>query len=101
MLDKFQQMMNKCTTEQFWAVVAITGMNGFVIAYHEHFVKAMPPGVVVIPIVIATIYGVYFVLHRHISYYDHKQEQAEFFKEDSTVPDLIKTAQIDGRFPRC
>lgn len=85
-----QQKMDKCTTEQFWAVAVITGLNGFLISQNSVIKSAIPGLAIVIAVTILTGYGIFYVIHRHESYYSFRSEQVEFLKDEIDIPPSLK-----------
>jgi len=64
----YQARMDKCTTEQFWVVVLLGSMNAFIIVQREVLRQAIGVPALVFVVACATIYGVAFVISRHIIY---------------------------------
>ncbi|UCC81250.1 MAG: hypothetical protein JSW64_07810 [Candidatus Zixiibacteriota bacterium] len=85
-----QQKMDKCTTEQFWATGAITGLNAFLISQTAPITALISNWAVVVASLFLALYGIYFVIHRHISYFVLHKELAELLKDEPIVPASIK-----------
>jgi hypothetical protein len=85
-----QQRMDKCTTEQFWAVATLTGMSAFLITQARVLSAILHPRYLLLMVTIATAYGTYFVIHRHQAYYFFQSLQADMIREDDNVPDYLK-----------
>ena len=86
-----QQWADKCTTEQFWAVATLTGMNAFVITQKKDLLAASPTWAIIVVITILTIYGTYYVIHRHASYFFFRAELAKLLEGEADAPDFLKT----------
>ena len=90
MVNLLQQWADKCTTEQFWAVAALTGMNAFVIAQKKDLLDASPAWGIIAVVAILTIYGTWYVVHRHISYQFFRVELAKLLHDETEVPTFLK-----------
>ncbi|OIP27287.1 MAG: hypothetical protein CO103_07510 [Chloroflexi bacterium CG_4_9_14_3_um_filter_45_9] len=86
-----QQRMDKQTSEQFWAVTALTGMNAFVMSQQEKIIAVLPSWAVFRAITFATGYGVYYLIDRHKRYYFYRAELANLLQDEQDVPDFLKT----------
>jgi len=76
LINFFQTRMDKCTTEQFWVTGAITGMAAVLISESsEAPLESYGPIVVIVQIFLA-ICGIYFVIHRHRSFYKLEEKRA-------------------------
>ncbi len=90
LLGLLQQRADKCTTEQFWAVATLSGMNAFVIAQKKDLLTALPAWAVILIITVPTIYGTYYVIHRHTSYYVYRAALAKLLQNEADAPAFLK-----------
>jgi hypothetical protein len=88
-----QQRMDKCTTEQFWAVASLTAADGFVIQSDK-----VSSGIALVAITIDTIYGVFFIFDRHFAFYRNRKLMGSLFKDERDAPDFLKTEPNPFRF---
>ena len=98
-VNVLQQRMNKCTSEQFWAVATLTGFNAFIISQKEDILAALPSWGVLVAVGLATAWGVYYIIHRHIGYYFLCGELAELLKNEPGIPAFLKTCPNKWRGP--
>ncbi|MCH7539653.1 MAG: hypothetical protein IH999_04535 [Proteobacteria bacterium] len=89
-----QQRMDKCTTEQFWAVGILTALNGVLILQHEDLVSSLPAVVIAAASTIATLYGAVFIVHRHKAYYSISGEQAALLQDSTEAPEFLRTVRL-------
>jgi len=91
--------MDKCTTEQFWAVTTLTGLDLSIISEKRNIIRVLqstsiigvPPNWFILSIVTAaTIYSAIFIVHRHISYYRHRADLTKLLQGEKDVPDFLK-----------
>ncbi|MHC4298822.1 MAG: hypothetical protein ACYS7Y_16210 [Planctomycetota bacterium] len=85
-----QQRMDKCTSEQFWIVAAITGMDAFLLSQRSTITAYINTVAILAVLAIVTVYGVLFVVHRHKAYYDNRDLMQTLLKNESDVPDSMK-----------
>jgi len=99
MVTLLQQRMDKCTTEQFWAVTTLTGLNLFIISEKRNIVRVLqktsiigvlPNWFILSIVTVATFYGAYFIIQRHISYYQYRADLAKLLQGEKDVPDFLK-----------
>lgn len=86
-----QQWMDKCTSEQFWAVATLTGFNAFIISQKEDILAALPSWGVLVAVGLATAWGLYYIIHRHVAYYFLRGELVELLKNEHGIPVFLKT----------
>jgi hypothetical protein len=91
LIGLLQRRMDKCTTEQFWAVAAVTGLGAFAVLNHGRIVAVYPKGLALATIAFFTLYSVAFIWSRHWHYYDHARELAIQLRGHAGVPDYIAT----------
>jgi hypothetical protein len=82
--------MDKCTSEQFWIVAAITGMDAFLLSQRSTITAYINTVAILAVLAIVTVYGVLFVVHRHKAYYDNRDLMQTLLKNESDVPDSMK-----------
>lgn len=86
-----QSRMDKCTNEQFWATGAITGLYAFLLTQSSTISKDIPNWAVLGTCVGVAAYGIYFVIHRHISFYELLASLAKLLNDEPTAPSSLKT----------
>lgn len=85
-----QTRMDKCTTEQFWAVAAVTALNAYLLS-EKHTISSSFPVWAVLGIVIAVAgYAIYFVVNRHIAYVTLGNGLADLLAEDESLPAFLR-----------
>ena len=85
-----QQRMDKCTSEQFWAVGAITAFNGVLVTQARAVASTSLRWVLVGAVVMATAYAVYYIINRHKSYYLNRGALAELLQDAEQCPEFLK-----------
>ena len=89
LINLIQNRMDKCTTEQFWATGAITGMAAVLITKSLNVPLKSYGWIVSIVHFLLACYGCYFVIHRHLRYYELQGELAKLLKDEDISP-LLK-----------
>lgn len=84
-----QIRMDKCTTEQFWVVATLSGMHALAITQKKDLGN-INPWVIIATIVLATGYGLYFIVTRHLAYYRYRAQQVELFQNEPGIPAGMK-----------
>jgi hypothetical protein len=80
-LANLQARMDKCTNEQFWVVTTILAINA--VFLNSDFIDKIEGGkgwLVITLLLWISIYGVWFVIKRHHSYYLYRGEFATIVK---------------------
>lgn len=95
-----QQRMDKCTSEQFWAVALLTGIHAFIISQRENLAATFPDWIIISVISIVTLYGIWFIIHRHISFYSLRDRMVEILKEEKDIPESLKKCPSKWRWPQ-
>jgi hypothetical protein len=85
-----QQRMDKCTNEQFWAVAATTGMNAFLLSQKTTISSCINTTALLIILAVVTIYAIFFIINRHIGYYQNWNAMQNFLENESDVPNFMK-----------
>ena len=81
-----QQRMDKCTKEQFWATGAITGLNAFLLS-HAETIRALFSSWAILAVgTVICIYGVFYVVSRHIGYYAIREAMSELLRDEKNIP---------------
>ena len=90
--------MDKCTTEQFWVVVAMNGVNAFVIANLENIssLELSTNAIVAVLWALASVSFLY-VLSRHFMYYKLKTAQADLFTKADDLKEFFETRTKKGK----
>jgi len=90
LLPVLQQRMDKCTSEQFWAVGAITGLDAFLLTQANEIRDLLPSWAVVAGAGLLAAYGFYFIIHRHIGYFELYDRVVDLIKDDPASPEMFK-----------
>jgi lysylphosphatidylglycerol synthetase-like protein (DUF2156 family) len=85
-----QQRMDKCTTEQFWAVAALLAADGFIVDKRAVLVAALPRWLLLVFVTVAGAYGVWFIVQRHIGYYRYRDDLAVLLAPEKDVPEFLR-----------
>ena len=85
-----QQRMDKCTTEQFWAVASLTAADAFVVSGRDQLLQSLPRWVLLSLITFASAYGVLFVIQRHLGFYRNRDAMARLLADERDVPDFLR-----------
>ncbi|SRR6266404_2545289 len=62
-----QTQKDKCTTEQFWAVATVLGINAFLLTQRSDL-TFVPQWVVIVHSALVSFYGAWFVTDRAVAY---------------------------------
>jgi hypothetical protein len=87
-----QQRMDKCTTEQFWAVAILTGSDVFIITQAQNLAVKICYGILLVGISVATVWGVGFIIERHCGWYRSRVALASLLQNEPDVPRGLKTS---------
>ena len=90
LLGVLQQRMDKCTSEQFWAVGAITGLDAFLLSQTTQVKAVLQPWAVMLIVVLLSVYGTYFIIHRHVGYFDLYDRLVDLIKDEPEAPTMFK-----------
>jgi hypothetical protein len=82
--------MDKCTSEQFWAVGVCTGLSAFLISESATIEKIFYDVAIIHVHAILSIYVICFVVHRHISFYKLQSKLSEVLKGEEIVQDMFE-----------
>jgi len=85
-----QQRMDKCTTEQFWAVAALLAADGFIVDKRDALIAALPWWLLLVFVTIASAYGIWFIVQRHIGYYRYRDDLAVLLAHERDVPEFLR-----------
>jgi len=85
-----QQRMDKCTTEQFWAVAALLAADGFVIDKRAVLMAALPRCLLLLFVSAAAVYGICFIVQRHIGYYRYRDDLAVLLASENDIPEFLR-----------
>lgn len=89
LLGMYQQRMDKCMTEQFWIVAAISALDAGILS-QSSLPAGLPRWLVIAGLTLATVYGIYFVRHRHITFYDYRRNVSELVADCPFAPPFLK-----------
>lgn len=90
LISLLQSRMDKCTTEQFWAVGVITGLSALLISQSSIIQDKLPNYLVIVAQVILSAYGICFVVHRHVSFCKLERELSLLLKNETNAPKMFK-----------
>ncbi len=90
MISLLQQRMDKCTTEQFWAVAILTGSDVFIITQSQNLAAKICYWILLVGITIATLWGVGFIIERHCGWYRSRVTLASLLQDEPDVPESLK-----------
>ena len=90
-LQLLQQRMDKCTTEQLWAVAMVTGLDAFAL-HSSAAVAGLIPIVFVITCGAAAFVGIWYVISRHRHYYACRDAMAVLLRDEEDAPSFLKVA---------
>ena len=90
LLGVLQQRMDKCTSEQFWAVGAITGLDAFLLTQAGQIQLYFPSTLVIATVIVLAIYGYYFIASRHVGYFLIYDQLVDLVKHEPYAPKLFK-----------
>ncbi len=90
LISFLQTRMDKCTTEQFWAVGVSTGLSAFLISQSNIIQKNLPNNAIIGVQVILSIYVICFVVLRHMSFYDLQSRLRKLLKDEAIVSDMFE-----------
>jgi len=86
-----QQRMDKCTSEQFWTVGALTAADAFIITKGQVVGPKMPFSWILIALItVATVWGVRIIVSRHNAYYRNRAAMVLLLGNEKDVPDFLK-----------
>jgi hypothetical protein len=84
-----QQRMDKCTHEQFWVTGAITGLNAFLLSQASTIRTLFSNEAILSVSMVICIYGVFFVVSRHVWYYTIREAMSKILRSEDDIPDFI------------
>lgn len=80
------QRMDGCARDQFWAVAAVSGLNGFVVVQGPQLLALVPSYFLIAAVVLSGGYAAYYIIHRHRSYYAAQADLAKLVPHEDWVP---------------
>jgi len=69
MISLLQQRMDKCTSEQFWTVAALTAADGFLLTNGWDLEKRFSYGGIMLVLTVLTCWGIWIIVERHKYYF--------------------------------
>jgi hypothetical protein len=95
-ISLLQTRMDKCTAEQFWAVGIITGLSVFLLSKRSIIRKIKLNKHIIAAHVFLSAYGIYFVVHRHVSWFRLECELRNLLKYEIFAPEILKEKIVCG-----
>jgi hypothetical protein len=87
-----QQRMDGCSRDQAWAVTAVSGLNGLLVAGATDVGRIVPAWCAVSAVLLAGAYAVYYTIDRHHRYYLYRASLAELVATEEAAPNWMKVA---------
>ncbi len=84
-LQIIDQQKNKMSSEQFWCVALLSGAFGALVL-NKSDVSFLPSWLVILLSLLATVWGVVFVLDRHRNYRELQDTFARLVREETEIP---------------
>jgi len=82
--------MDKCTTEQFWVVAAITGLNAFLIINSKVVSTYFAKWQILLFTGVFCCYGLWFVINRHRAYWKLQKDLVDYLHEENNLPTVLR-----------
>lgn len=95
-VNLLQDRMNKCLKDQMWAVGLVLALNGIFIGKSEDLRHIWWWLFLLIGVLCTNLYSLYYIYHRHISYYQAQNTMANLLPEDA--PDFLRTPRKPWTF---
>lgn len=86
--DILHVRMQKCTSEQFWAVATVSGMQAFAMLESPRLLEILLRWLIIFALTLVTAYAVSYIFHRHVVYYRRRQLVALIADEEQVPPEL-------------
>lgn len=90
LISLLQTRMDKCTTEQFWAVGVSTGLSAFLISQSKIIQGCILPYAVMGVQAVLSFYVICFVVHRHMSFYNLERQLSGLLKDETIAPETFR-----------
>lgn len=88
--------MDRCMNEHLWSVTTVSAFNGVCISASSSKSFLIPGVAVAIFAAIMTAYGVYFLINRHIMFYDIRKETVAILEKYENVPGFMRSQRRAG-----
>jgi drug/metabolite transporter (DMT)-like permease len=85
-----QTRMDKCTTEQFWAVAAVATLNAYLLSGKDAIRSSFPVWAVLVIVIAVAGYAIYFVVNRHTAYVTLGNGLADLLADDESLPAFLR-----------
>lgn len=94
----YQRRMDRCQSEQIWAIAAYAGINTIVISESEKFQSSFEPCNVVWVLGIIGFLTFLFVIERLHGYYNYRNDLAKLLKDEEFADEHIKDVRPKKNF---
>jgi hypothetical protein len=91
LVDLYQHRMDRCQSEQFWAVAVYAAVNGFVVTQGDRIIPAIQRGYLLFALLIVGALGLVFVYERLAGYYNYRNQIAQLLANETEADAFIKT----------
>jgi len=89
-INILQQRMDKTTTEQFWVVALIYGLNGVLIFKKAVIISFLDKWVIITFSLFVTIIGTVYILQRMKTYIEATKEISQLISNEKDAPDSMR-----------
>jgi len=93
LLSMLRQNMDGCARDQFWAVAAVSGLNGLLVSKAGALDTLVPDWTLTCATLFAGVYAVYYIVHRHVAYYRYSADIAKLLANHDLAPVWMKKAR--------
>ena len=88
-----QHRMDKCGSNQLWAVATLTGLAIFSVTQKSTLINVMPQWFIFSSIIGFTIFAIGYVIFCHHTYYKNLEILVSMVSNDPDCPDFLKTTR--------
>lgn len=98
LLAIFQQRMDKCQTEQLWAVTTLGAAQAFVLSRSELFLTHLRREAILVCLGALCVGVLVFAIYRVHNYYEYRNDIAKLLKDQPDEPPYKYLKQDKGTF---